>query len=145
LAAIAASWALLEPASACHSSRCQAATRKLRRIVCPKSPFGSSTTVRLRNSGSRRRNASWSSSRPWPSSAGVRQQQPRLSDQVERDVGERDVLLDHRAVAAPLRQPLAEDQRGVGQPQHILEVRGMRLRGGTHCGTYMWLTSSGSV
>ena len=38
-------------------------------------------------------------------------QQPRLPDQVERDVGQRDVLLEHRAVAAPLGQALAEDQR----------------------------------
>jgi hypothetical protein len=54
--------------------------------------------------------------------AGQREQQPRLADEVERDVGERDVLLDHRAVAAPLRQPLAEDQRGVGDAQQGVDV-----------------------
>jgi hypothetical protein len=40
----------------------------------------------------------------------IRQQHARLPDQVERHVGERDVLLDHRSVAAPLGNPLAEDQ-----------------------------------
>ena len=35
--------------------------------------------------------------------AGVRQQQPRLTEQIQRGVGERDVLLDHRTMAAPLR------------------------------------------
>jgi len=52
----------------------------------------------------------------------VREQQPRLSEQVERGVGQRDVLLDHRAVAAPLRQPLSEDQRAVAEAKHVLEV-----------------------
>ena len=52
----------------------------------------------------------------------MREQQARLADQVERDVGERQVLLEDRAVPAPLRQALAEDQRVVGEAEDVVEV-----------------------
>ena len=41
---------------------------------------------------------------------GVGVEQARLPDQVEPDVGERHVLLQHRRTSAPLRQPVAEDE-----------------------------------
>lgn len=71
----------------------------------------------------------------------VRVQQPRLADEVEAHVGERDVLFEHRAVAAPLGVALAENQRRVREAQHVGEV----ILRGRHGARYMWLTSSGSV
>ena len=50
---------------------------------------------------------------------GMRVQQARLADQVEAHVGERDVLFEHRPVAAPFGIALTEDQRGVRQAQHV--------------------------
>ncbi len=44
-----------------------------------------------------------------------------MTDQVERDVGHRDVFLENRAVAAPLAQPMAEDEAVVTQSQQVLE------------------------
>ena len=52
---------------------------------------------------------------------GEAQPHLRLADQVERDVGERDVLLQHRRVAAPFGDAVAEDQRGVADAQQVLE------------------------
>ncbi|CAM2148538.1 hypothetical protein PT2222_200007 [Paraburkholderia tropica] len=60
---------------------------------------------------------------------GVRVEQARLADQVEAHVGERDVFFEDRAVAAPFRVALTEDQRGVGEAQHVREVF---LRGRRH-------------
>ena len=45
----------------------------------------------------------------------------RLADQVERDVGERDVLLERRRVAAPLGDAVAEDQGRVADAEQVLE------------------------
>src|SRR5262249_5316484 len=47
------------------------------------------------------------------------EKQRRLADQVERDVRERDVFLENRAVPAPLRQPVAEDQPVVAEAEEI--------------------------
>jgi hypothetical protein len=56
-------------------------------------------------------------------SAGMREQQARLADQVQRDVRQRDVLLDHGPVAAPLGEPLPEDERRIRDAHHVLDVR----------------------
>jgi hypothetical protein len=63
--------------------------------------------------------------------AGESQPQLGLADQVQRHVGERDVLLQHRRVAAPLRHPVAEDQAVVAEPERVFErrVRGQRVPG----------------
>ena len=55
--------------------------------------------------------------------SGMRQQQASLTHQIERHVGQRDVLFQHRAVAAPFGQALPEDQGAVSQTQDILDVR----------------------
>ena len=44
----------------------------------------------------------------------------KMCDQVERDVGQRDVLFQRRPTAAPFRQALAEHQRGIAEAQQIL-------------------------
>ena len=46
----------------------------------------------------------------------------RLADQVERDVGEAEVDLDRRRVAAPFAEALAEDQGVVAEPKQIFEA-----------------------
>ncbi|MPM85994.1 hypothetical protein SDC9_133077 [bioreactor metagenome] len=61
-------------------------------------------------------------------------EQAGLADQVEADVGQRDVFLDHRAVAAPLRVALAQHQGVVGQMQQVV---------GSRAHDYMCPTSSG--
>ena len=53
--------------------------------------------------------------------AGVREPQPRLAEQVEPDVGRGDVLLEHRALADPLAQPLGEHEAVVGEAQQVVE------------------------
>ena len=60
--------------------------------------------------------------------AGIGVEQPRLPDQVERQVGERDVLLQHRRLARPFRQPMAEDQRIVGKAEEQFEQIGLSCR-----------------
>jgi hypothetical protein len=57
-----------------------------------------------------------------PSPALV-QQQCRLADLVEREVGKADVDFEHRPVPAPFAQPLAEHQRIVTEPQEIVGAR----------------------
>ena len=59
---------------------------------------------------SSRKNASASSSRPAAARAraGAGEQQPGLAEQVQRDVGQRDLLLELGGVGAPLREPLRE-------------------------------------
>ena len=52
-----------------------------------------------------------------------REQQGCLADLVEREVGEAQIDLDRRRVAAPFAEPLPEDQRVVAQPQQIVETR----------------------
>ena len=60
-------------------------------------------------------------------------EQAGLADQVEADVGQRDVLFENRAVPAPFGIALAEHQGVVGQVQQVVD-------GGAH---YMCPTSSG--
>ncbi len=55
--------------------------------------------------------------------AGQLQEARRLPDEVERDVGERDVLLEDRPVPAPLRQPVPEHQPIIAEPEQVLEQR----------------------
>ena len=43
--------------------------------------------------------------------AGARIERPRLADEVEAEVGERDVLLEGRRARQPLGHAMAEDQR----------------------------------
>ena len=50
------------------------------------------------------------------------EQQPGLADQIERDIGEREILFQDRAVPAPFGQALAEDQRAVGETENVVEV-----------------------
>src|SRR4029077_3235838 len=57
--------------------------------------------------------------------AGQPEEVRRLPDEVERDVGERDVLLEDGAVTAPFGQPVAQDQAVVPQPEQILEEPGI--------------------
>ena len=56
-----------------------------------------------------------------------------LADQVEADVGLRDVFFKNRPVAAPFGVALAEHQRVVGEVQEV-------INGGAH---YMCPTASG--
>ena len=65
--------------------------------------------------------------------AGQMEEVRRLPDEVERDVGERDVLLEDGAVAAPFGQPVTQDQAIVAQPEQILE-EGVLLRAETRRG-----------
>ncbi len=55
--------------------------------------------------------------RPAPASS---QQMRRLPDQVERQVREAEIDLQHRRMAAPFAQALAEDQRVVAEPKQII-------------------------
>jgi hypothetical protein len=45
--------------------------------------------------------------------ARVGQEEPRLADQIERNVGERELFLENRCVSAPLGQALSEDERAI--------------------------------
>ena len=47
----------------------------------------------------------------------------RLPDEIEPDIGERQIDLQHRRMAAPFGQALAEDQRVVAQPERMMEQR----------------------
>jgi len=49
----------------------------------------------------------------------VPEQHPGVAEQVQRDAGEREVLLDGRRAGHPGAQPLAEDQRVVAEPQRV--------------------------
>ena len=53
----------------------------------------------------------------------MREQEPRLPEQVERDVGEPEVLLERRRVPDPFAEPLREHEVRVGEPQHVAAVR----------------------
>ena len=63
-----------------------------------------------------------------------------LADQVQRGVGQRDVLFQHRCVAAPFADPVAEDQSVVPHPQQELAKRVFLVNRGRH---YIAPTSSG--
>jgi hypothetical protein len=65
--------------------------------------------------------------------AGVRQQQARLADQVEREVGETEVLFERRRVPDPFAETLTEHEARVAETQQVLEQRGV----------HRFLTSSG--
>ena len=49
------------------------------------------------------------------------QEMRRLTDQIEPDIGERQIDLQHRRMPAPLRQPLTEDQRVVAEADGVVE------------------------
>ena len=51
--------------------------------------------------------------------AGICEQQPRLTDQVESDVGEPEILLERGRMTHPLAQPLAEHEGQIAEPQHV--------------------------
>ena len=65
---------------------------------------------------------------------GVRQQRPRLAEQVETDVGQREVLLELGRPADPPAHPLGGDQGVVGEAQDVVGVGG-RHRCSTPSGT----------
>lgn len=56
--------------------------------------------------------------------ADHRQQHPGLAQQVERDVGQRHLLLQHRGVAGPFGEPVGEDERVVAEPEQFVAVHG---------------------
>ena len=114
------------------AARTRPAARSRRPAAGPsrsaKSPFASSTSRTLRNSSASRKYASASSSgtlgrrrpgRPTRRRAGPGQQQPGLAEQVEADVGERDLLLQLRRAGDPLGQPLRRDQGVVAEHQAV--------------------------
>jgi hypothetical protein len=73
----------------------------------------------------------------------VGEQTARLPEQVERDVAERDVLLQLRCPRDPLTQSLRQDQRVVAEPEG---VGGNRRQGGGRLasrGAHRCWTSSG--
>ena len=53
--------------------------------------------------------------------AGIGKPQPRLAEQIQSNVGERDILFEHRPVADPLAEPLREHQIAVGKAQQVVE------------------------
>ena len=75
------------------------------------------------------------------------EQMRRLPDQVEREVGQAQIDLERRRVAAPFAEPLAEDQRIVAQPQQIIGraafIARLRTSGGSDRRHQMCFTSSG--
>src|SRR6266508_1579462 len=48
--------------------------------------------------------------------AGIGEPEPRLAEKIQTDVGERDVLFEHRAVTDPLAEPLREHEIAVREP-----------------------------
>jgi hypothetical protein len=60
--------------------------------------------------------------------ARVREQRARLPQQVQRHIGQRDVLFQHRPVAAPFAQTLRVDQRAVGDAQQVFGVGAQHQR-----------------
>ena len=91
-------------------------------MVWPKSPLGCSTRRRFRKSQTVAQEGEVVGAPLLPLDLGGKSQPHlRLADQVERGVGQRDVLLQHGGVAAPLADPVAEDQRVVSHPQEELE------------------------
>ncbi len=73
-------------------------------MVWAKSPLGCSTSWRLRNG------AFLAQIGQLVLVAGQGEQDAGLTEQVERDVGQGDLLLQDRGVAGPLAQPVGEDQ-----------------------------------
>ena len=60
----------------------------------------------------------------------VREPHPALPQQVQPDVGERDVLLQRRTLADPLAEALRKNDPVVGQPQHVVEKLGIVVHRG---------------
>ena len=54
---------------------------------------------------------------------GMLVQQPRLPNQIQTNIRQRNVLLQHRAVPTPLGVALSEDQRVVRQMQQVIDRR----------------------
>ena len=84
--------------------------------------------------------------------ASIIVERARLTDQVEPDIGERQFLFEQRRVTAPFRQPVPEDQRIVGETEHVVEKRRRQhanllplSRSGRHRGPHMSPTSFGTV
>ncbi|CAM5269130.1 hypothetical protein SALBM217S_04045 [Streptomyces griseoloalbus] len=71
--------------------------------------------------------------------AGHRQQDPGLAEQVERDVGEGDLLLEHGGVPGPLAETVGEHQGVVAEGER--GGRDGRVRGG--CRGHRCCTPSG--
>ena len=63
----------------------------------------------------------------------MRIEQPRLPDQIEAHIGERDVLFEYGAVAAPLGVSLSEDECVVCEAQDIGEMFGRDGHGAITC------------
>src|SRR5947209_10663953 len=55
--------------------------------------------------------------------SGFPEQVGRLADQIEREVGETDVDLEHRPMSAPFAQALPEHQRIVSEAQEVVGAR----------------------
>eukprot|EP00657_Telonema_sp_P-1_P011172 TRINITY_DN6054_c0_g1_i1.p1 TRINITY_DN6054_c0_g1~~TRINITY_DN6054_c0_g1_i1.p1 ORF type:complete len:107 (-),score=46.32 TRINITY_DN6054_c0_g1_i1:40-360(-) len=67
-------------------------------------------------------------------------EQARLTDQVQRHIGQGYVLFHDRPVATPFPQPVAQHMAGVPQPQQIAEQGSVLI--GSGCGPYSALTVS---
>ena len=74
---------------------------------------------------------------------GVAIERTRLSDQVERDVGERNVLLQRRRATRPLGEAMPQHQRVVGEAQQVEVVRIAEMRLPWRGLAHMCPTSSG--
>src|SRR3984893_11153434 len=79
--------------------------------------------------------------------ARVGEQQPRLSDQIEGEVGEPQVLLERRRVTHPLAEALPEHETRVTEAQNVVKVRLLLCRVAlvrrTGPRAHRFLTSSG--
>ena len=78
--------------------------------------------------------------------ARIRQQVPRLTDEIEADVGERQILLQRRRVSYPFTQTLGEDEACVTELKRVAKqqrVRSVRRRRDCGGGTHRFFTSSG--
>ncbi len=56
----------------------------------------------------------------------IGQQQPRLADQIERDIGQAQILFERGRMSHPFAQPLPEHQAQVAEAQHVAEQRSAR-------------------
>ena len=87
-----------------------------------KSPFGSSTIRQLRQAGRITQIGELVLGVAGERS-GIVVERARLADQIERDVGERQFLLEHRRMTGPFRQAVAQDQRIVRAAQQLRDER----------------------
>ena len=49
----------------------------------------------------------------------IGEEQPRLADEIQRNVGEPQILLERRRMADPFAEPLSEHQAEIAETQHI--------------------------